>query len=93
MVLLNDVVDAYNAYADWVFSGKENEDLGYDLKEDLVECLKGFFFSDEEVNESNVEFANANSDLGVRFNTYTIYINIPNSGEEGDYEKLTVSAG
>lgn len=92
MVLLNDVVDAYNAYANWVFSGKENEDLGYDLKEDLRECLKGFFFSGDEVNESNIEFANANSDLGVRFTTYAITINIPDSDEEGDYEKLTVSA-
>jgi hypothetical protein len=92
MVLLNDVVDAYTAYAKWVFSGKENEDLRDDLKDDLVGCLQGFFFSGDEVNESNVQFANANSDLGVRFDTCTITIEIPDSDEEDDYIPLTVSA-
>lgn len=92
MVLLNDVMDAYSAYANWVFKGKENEDLGSDLKDDLVGCLQGFFFSGEEVNESNIDFANANSDLGTRFTKYTITIEIPESDEEDAYEDLTVSA-
>ena len=90
MVLLNDVVEAYNDYAEWVFRGKENEDLGDDLKETLVECLKDFFFIGDEVNESNVSFANANSGLGVQFNNYSITIEIPDSDEEDDYVLLTV---
>lgn len=91
MVILNDVIEAYQAYAKWVSDGKENEDLGDSLKEELVDSLQGFLFSGEQVNEANVVFTNTNSDLDVKIMGSSISIEIPESGDEDDYAPLIVS--
>jgi hypothetical protein len=91
MIILNDVTEAYQAYAEWVSNGKENEDLGDSLKEELVDSLQGFLFLGGQVNEANVAFTNANSDLDVKITGSSISIEIPESGDEDDYTPLIVS--
>jgi len=91
MVILNDVTEAYQAYAKWVSDGKENEDLGESLKEELVDSLQSFLFSGDQVDEANVAFTNANSDLDVKITGQSISIEIPESSDEDDYAPLIVS--
>lgn len=91
MVILNDVTEAYQAYAKWVSDGKENEDLGESLKEELVDSLQSFLFSGDQVDEANVAFTNANSDLDVKITGQSISVEIPESSDEDDYSPLIVS--
>ena len=91
MVILNDVTDAYQAFAEWVFNGKENEDRGDSLKEELVDSLQSFLFLGDQVNEANVDFTNANSDLDVKISGQSISVEIPQSSDEDDYVPLIVS--
>lgn len=91
MVILNDVTEAYQAYAKWVYDGKENEDLGESLKEELVDSLQSFLFSGDQIDEANVAFTNANSDLDVKITGQSISVEIPESNDEDDYAPLIVS--
>lgn len=91
MVILNDVTEAYQAYAKWVSDGKKNEDLGESLKEELVDSLQSFLFSGDQVDEANVAFTNANSNLDVKITGQSISVEIPESSDEDDYAPLIVS--
>jgi len=93
MTLLNDVVESYNEYAEWVFDGRTNEDLGEDLRRNLISSLQLFCFTGDEVDEANVEFANSNSSLGIEIVGNSIRLQIPNSEDEDDEIPLIVSGG
>ena len=91
MTLLNDVVGNYNEYAQWVFDGGTNEDLGDELRRNLVSSLQLFCFVGGEVDDSNVAFANSNSSLNIEIVGNSIRIQIPDSEDEDDEIPLIIN--
>ena len=63
MADLTDVTEAYQEYYEWIGSGRNNEDEGGVLREELKNVMTAYFFANGSFEET-LEFANKNSGHG-----------------------------
>ncbi|CAG2161351.1 hypothetical protein [Cupriavidus numazuensis] len=60
---LEDVVESHNRYCEWVQGGRENEDLGDELLDELKERLTNFFFVAGDLDPISVRMGKGSSGM------------------------------
>ena len=90
MVLINDVVDSYRNYCEWVDAGRV-DDWGETLKRYVINSVRGFLLHSGSVDEVAMLMIKGSTDLPIKAISDT-EVNIELPIDDDKMEKVVIQA-